>query len=88
MEGEVILKGSGLIAAGLLFICFGILGWKHRREDRINIIEAAILKSADAEPMPRNKWDRVMAYLQPVLMLIFGPFMVVAGIGILTLMGE
>ena len=88
MEGEVILKGGGFLVGGLLFIWLGILGWKHRREDRISVIEAAILKTADAEPMPRNRWDRVMAYVQPILMLVFGPLMVVIGIGILTLMGE
>lgn len=88
MEGEIILKGGGFLVGGLLFIWLGILGWKHRREDRISIIEAAILKSADAEPLPRNRWDRVMAYVQPILMLVFGPLMVVIGIGILTLMGE
>ena len=52
MEGEIILKGLGLASLGLLFIWLGITGWKHRREDRISIIEAAILKAADAQPQP------------------------------------
>ena len=52
VEGAVILKGLGLIGFGLLFIWLGITSWRNRREDRISIIEAAILKVADAEPLP------------------------------------
>ena len=88
MEGEIILKGIGLLACGILFLWFGILGWQRRREQRISIIEAAILTAADAEPLPRTRWDRVMAYVQPVLLMIFGPLMIVGGIAILSLLGE
>ncbi|MGB3471311.1 MAG: hypothetical protein WBA51_10860 [Erythrobacter sp.] len=89
MDWEIILKGSGVVAFGLLFIVLGIIGWRHRREERINLIEAALLKLGDDdEPSPFSRWDRAMAYIQPVLMLIFGPLMVIGGIGILTLLGE
>ncbi|MEE4288407.1 MAG: hypothetical protein V2J14_03475 [Erythrobacter sp.] len=88
MEGEIVLKGLGLIAVGLLFIWLGIIGWRSRREERISILEAAILKAADEEPLPRQRWDRIWAYVQPVLMLVFGPLMLLGGIGILSLLGE
>jgi len=88
VEGEIILKGLGLIGFGLLFIWLGITGWKHRRDERISIIEAAILKAADAEQLPLTRWDRAWAYVQPVLALIFGPLMLFGGIAVLSLLGE
>ena len=89
MEGAVILKGLGLLIFGGLFIWFGIDGWRHRREERINLIEAAILKAGKEDrSLPFNRWDRMMAYVQPVLMIIFGPLMILFGIAILPLLGE
>jgi hypothetical protein len=88
VEGEIILKGLGLIGLGLLFIWLGITGWRNRREKRISIIEAAILKATHAEPQPSDRWDRMWAYVQPVLMLFFGPLMLLGGIAILSLLGE
>ncbi len=88
MEGEIILKGLGLVGIGLLLIWLGITGWRHRREDRISFIEAAILKTADAEPLPLRRWDRAWAYVQPILLLIFGPLMLFGGIAVLSLLGE
>ncbi|UOR16587.1 hypothetical protein [Qipengyuania aquimaris] len=89
MDWEVILKGLGLLIFGALFVWFGIDGWRHRREERINLIEAAILKAGkEDETLPFNRWDRTMAYVQPVLMLIFGPLMILFGVAILSLLGE
>jgi hypothetical protein len=81
LEGTVILlKGIIVLAVGLLSIGLGIHGWRVRRQARISLLEAAILRLGDADPLPFNRWDRAMAYVQPVLMLIFGPFLVVLGI--------
>lgn len=88
MEGEITVKGLGLIGFGLLFIWLGITGWRHRRDERISIIEAAILKATDAEPLPLSRWDRAWAYAQPVLALTFGPLMLFGGIAVLSLLGE
>lgn len=89
MEGAVVLKGLGLILFGLLFGLVGLDGWRHRRQERISASEAAILRAGeDEEPLPFNRWDRTMAYAQPVLMLIFGPLMILGGVAILSLLGE
>jgi hypothetical protein len=80
VEGTVILKGIGVMGVGLLFVWLGLLGWKSRREERMNLVEAAILKVGNAEPLPRDRWDRMFAYLQPILMLIFGPLMILLGL--------
>lgn len=89
MGWEVILKGLGLLIFGALFVCLGIDGWRHRREERISLIEAAILKSGrEDKPLPFNRWDRIIAYVHPALMLIFGPLMILFGIAILSLLGE
>ena len=89
MEGAVILKGVGLLIFGVLFVALGVNGWRHRRQERISLIEAAILKAGgEEEPLPFNRLDRIMAYVQPVLMLIFGPLMILGGIAVLSLLGE
>jgi hypothetical protein len=88
VEGEIILKGLGLIGFGLLFIWLGITGWRRRRDNRISMIEAAILNAAGAEPLPLSRSGRAWAYPQPVLMLLFGPFMLFAGFAVLSMLGE
>ena len=89
MDWEVILKGFGLLIFGALFVWFGIDGWRHRRKERISLIEAAILKAGkENEPLPFNRWDRMTAYVQPVLLLIFGPLMILGGVAVLSLLGE
>ena len=86
MEGAVILKASGLILFGALFLWLGIRGWIHRREDRISAIEAVILR--DEEPMPFTKIDRALAYIQPILFCIMGPMMILGGVAILATTGD
>lgn len=89
MEGEIILKGGGLVAIGALFFWLGISGLKARREERIALIEAAILRAAgEDEALPLSRFDRAMAWVQPALMLVFGPLMILAGIAILGILGE
>lgn len=89
VDWEIILKGGGLLVFGVLFVVLGLKGWHYRREERISLIEAAILKAAGEEqPLPFSRWDRIMAYVQPILFLIFGPLMVLGGLGILSLLGE
>ena len=89
MDWEIILKGSALLVGGALFIWFGVRSWRLQREENISLIEAAILKAGgEAEPLPPNRWDRMMAYVQPVLFLIFGPLMILGGVAVLSLLGE
>jgi hypothetical protein len=77
MEGEVITKAAGLLTFGTLFIWLGYDGWKHRRAERVGMIEAAVLKTGgEADPLPHDRWDRALAYIKPVLMLILGPAMI------------
>ena len=83
MEREIITTGGGLLCFGLLFIWLGFSGWKHRREERNSVIESALLKLGKHGPLPYNRWDRAMAYVQPVLMLIFGPTMIFLGLLVL-----
>ena len=80
--------GFGLLAFGTLFVWLGAHGWKHRHEDNISLIEALILKTAGEKPLAFGKWDTMMATVQPILLLIFGPLMIVGGLMILVTTGE
>jgi hypothetical protein len=84
MEGEIILKGFGLLGTGMLFVWFGVTGWRNRRGEHISLIESMILKLTDSEPLPLSRWDRSWAYIQPMLFLVSGPLMVLGGIVILA----
>ncbi|MEP3421518.1 MAG: hypothetical protein ABJN35_07280 [Erythrobacter sp.] len=89
MDWEIVLKGAGLLVFGLLFVFLGVDGWRQRRAERVSLIEATILKaSGEDEPLPFNRFDRMMAYVQPILMLTFGPLMIVGGLAILSMLGE
>ncbi len=89
MGWEIILKGLGLLIFGMLFVWLGVDGWQNRREERISLIEAAILKAGgNEEPLPFSRWEWMMAHVQPVLMLIFGPLMILGGVAVLSLLGE
>ena len=88
MDGTVITKAAGLVMFGSLFIYLGVHSWKDRRKERISLIEAAILKATDDEPLPYSAFDRALAYLKPVLLLIFGPSMILLGLTFLSTLGE
>jgi hypothetical protein len=83
MEGSLSLKGLLILGVGLLSLWWGISGWRHRREERISMIEAAILKATNAEPLPLNSWDRAIAYALPILMLLFAPIFIFLGLVLL-----
>ena len=74
------IKGLLLIAFGFLFIWMGVKGWRARHEDRISLIEAAVLRVTGDEPLPLSRWDRAMAAAQPILMLLFAPFLIGVGV--------
>lgn len=88
LDGTVITKAAGLMMFGALFIYFGVHSWQDRRNERAKLIEAATLRTADEEPLPLDAWDRAMAYIKPVLLLIFGPAMILLGLNILSTLGE
>jgi hypothetical protein len=89
MDWEITVKGAGLLLFGLLFAWLGVTGWRQRREERISLIEAAILKAVGEDhPLPFNRWDRMMAYVLPILFLFFGPLMIFGGLAVLSLLGE
>ena len=79
--------------AALFFFSMGTsliwLGWRHwryRKEETINLIEGAILKTFGAEPLPRTRVDRFLAYLQAILGFLFGAFFLL--ISILAVLNE
>lgn len=69
-----------LLVVGLLFSWAAIVGWRHRREDSISLLEAAVLKTTGAEPLPLTKFDRWLQKFQLVMMTFFGPPLVFIGV--------
>jgi hypothetical protein len=59
------------------------LGWRRRGDDRISVVETAILKTTGAEPLPLTRFDRRLQTIQLVLLSLFGPLMAAAGLLIL-----
>ena len=77
--------------ASLFFIVFGgfltliaILNWRHRREEKINLLEAAILKVTGEEPLPLTRLDRILQTFHIILASIFGPVLLFLGIAMMA----
>ena len=77
------ILGLGLLATGLFFCWLAVIGWRTRSEDRISVLEAAILRVTGAEPLPISRFDRVLHWFQLVMVSIFGPMMALLGIAFL-----
>ena len=76
-----------LLGFGSLFVGLAIHGLRTRNyEDGIPVIEAAILKVAGEQPLPKGRWGTAWDHLQLWLMLIFGILGV--GLGALGLVME
>ena len=78
MEGAVIFA-LAVLSVGFLFSWLAVLGWRHRREESISLLEAAILQTTGAEPLPLTKFDRWLQKFQLVMMTLFGPALTVIG---------
>ncbi|MBA4087574.1 MAG: hypothetical protein C0491_07210 [Novosphingobium sp.] len=77
--------------ASLFFIVFGgflsftaILNWRYRREEKINLLEAAILKATGAEPLPLTRLDRILQTFHIIMASIFGPVLLFLGIAMMA----
>ena len=77
-----------LLGVGSLFTFLAVVGWRHRSEESISLLEAAILKTTGEEPLPITWFDRLGHRLQLILMSILGPVLIALGLaGILIEMG-
>ena len=73
---------------GLFFARTSYLGWRHRNEESISLLEASILKVTSAEPLPLTKFDRWLQRAQLVLITLFAPPMIlIGGYGLLSELG-
>ena len=77
------ITGLVLLVLGLGMTWLAILNWRHRHEERISLLEAAILKTTGVEPLPLTKLDRALQWFQIVMMSVFGPVMTLAGVAVL-----
>ncbi len=75
MEGAVIF-GFGLLALGVFFSWLALRLWKYRAGGSISILEAAILKTTGADPLPRTKFDNWLHYFQMIMAALFGVLLV------------
>ena len=77
--------------AALFFLAFGgfltfvaILNWRHRHEEKINLLEAAILKATGQEPLPLTRLDRILQTFHIIMASILGPFLLIVGIALMV----
>ena len=72
-----------LLAFGTFLTGAAVLNWWHRREERINLLEAAILKVTGVEPLPLTRLDKVLQTFHIIMATVFGPMMLLLGIAML-----
>jgi hypothetical protein len=82
---------EGAVIAALFFVAFGgfmtfiaILNWRHRHEEKINLLEAAILKVTGEEPLPLTRLDRILQTFHIIMASIFGPLLLAVGIALMV----
>lgn len=76
---RALIVGVGLLGFGLLFCWMALLGWRHRSEEQVSLLEAGILKVTGGEALPLTRVDRWLKRFQLVMMTIFGPLMAFLG---------
>lgn len=76
-------KGLLIFAMGVLLLWVGWNHWQYRREETINILEAAILRATGEAPLPLTKPDWFPKNLQAILGFILGPFFILAGVAVI-----
>ena len=76
--------------AGLISLAIGVVAhfagwnhWRYRKQETINILEAAILRPTGEAPLPLTKLDWFLKYLQAVLGFILGTLFILAGVAII-----
>ncbi len=74
------MQGAVILAVGLLFCWLAWTGWRNWNIDQISLIETAILKIDDAEPLPLTRVDRGLQKFQLTMFTIFGPLGLLLGI--------
>jgi hypothetical protein len=77
------IKGLIITTVGLGMTWLAILNWRYRHEEKISLLEAAILKTTGEEPLPLTKFDRTLQWFQVIMMSLFGPVITLAGLAIL-----
>jgi hypothetical protein len=73
------VTGFIVFAVGLLFCWLALAGWRTRADDRISLLEATILKTTGAEPLPLTRFDRWLHTFQLIMLTIFGPVITALG---------
>lgn len=68
-----------LIGVGALFSWFALMGWKHWGDEKISLMEAAVLKLSGEEPLPLSRFDHWLHKFQIIMMTLVGPSLLFIG---------
>ncbi|MDP3784110.1 MAG: hypothetical protein Q8Q79_14480 [Sphingopyxis sp.] len=77
------IAGLVLLIIGAVALSVGWNHWRYRKQETVNILEAAILQLTDEEPLPLTKLDWFLKNLQAILGFILGPFFILAGVAVI-----
>lgn len=77
------IAGLVSLVIGAVALSVGWNHWRYRKQETVNILEAAILRSTGEEPLPLTKLDWFLKNLQAILGFILGPFFILVGVAVI-----
>jgi hypothetical protein len=77
------ISGLFLTLFGGFLTWIAVYNWRHRRDEKISIVEAVILKATGEQPLPLTRFDRALQWFQIVMASILGPLLLLAGLAVL-----
>ena len=78
------IAGISYLAIGILVTWFGWRHWRYRKEETVNLLEAAMLRTTGLDPLPRTRLDRFLTYVQAVLGFVLGPILFMLGVAVIS----
>lgn len=77
------IAGLVLLVIGAVALSLGWNHWRYRKQETVNILEAAISRMTGEAPLPLTKLDWFLKNPQAILGFILGPFFILVGVAVI-----
>ncbi len=77
------IAGLVSLVIGAVVLSVGWNHWRYRKQETVNMLEAAILRSTGEESLPLTKLDWFLKNLQAILGFSLGPFFILVGVAVI-----